>query len=511
MSEAGGADHPAVRAAGFWLGWAGLVAGVIASLYPEVLPLGLSPEAARVGGVTWLMAAWWVSEAVEPAATALVPLVAFPVLRICAVDTVAQAYSDRFILLLLGGFFLAAGLERWGLPRRIALRVLLSTGGSPQRMLLGFMLATGLISMWVSNTATVLMMLPIAMACLVRLRQSISAQAARPFEVAVLLGITYAASIGGMATPVGTPPNMFLLGLVHERYPQAPAIGFAGWLSMALVPTLLLLVIAWLYLRRRATPGTGAPTPNGAPPATSERATESLRAEVRQEHADLGPTTPAERRSGAIFFATALLWVFREPIALGSWARVPGWAELVGLSGAVDDSTVAIAAAIAMFLVPARKGARLLDWNTAVKIPWGMVLLFGGGIAIAKGFQVSGASAWIGGALGGIVEFHPLLVAFSICLAVTFLSEVTSNTATAVILLPILASAADAAQVDPLVWLFPATLAASCGFMLPVATAPNALVFSQGVLSIREMLRAGLFLNLVGSVVIALWSWLYFG
>jgi sodium-dependent dicarboxylate transporter 2/3/5 len=433
--------------------------------------LGLDPAACWTAGLTAWCAVWWVLEPVPVPVTSIVPFVALPLAGVLDHRAVATAYGHTLILLLLGGFILSAAMERAGAHRRLAVSMVRLAGGTgPRRVVGGFMVATALCSMWISNTATTLMMLPVALAVLEHER----ARGGDALRVPLLLGIAWSASIGGLGTPVGTPPNVIFLGVYREV--TGRGVGFAEWMAVGLPATLLLLPVAWLLLTRRLT-STG-----------------------RLVLPEVGPWTPPERRVLVVFAVTALLWITRT-------APFGGWSGALGLPG-VGDSTVALAAVVAMFVLPSGRGGgdRLLDWRSAERIPWGLLLLFGGGIAIARAFEASGLAAtlgaWIADDVG--VARWPLLAATAvICVVVTFLTEVTSNTATTTLLMPVLAAAGLAAGIDPAQLMIPAALSASCAFMLPVATAPNAIVFGSGGLTTAQMARAGLAMNLVGAVVIA--------
>jgi sodium-dependent dicarboxylate transporter 2/3/5 len=341
-------------------------------------------------------------------------------------------------------------------------------GAGGRKLVLGFMLATAVCSMWISNTATTLMLLPVALAVL---EQDEANGGGDTLKVPLLLGIAYAASIGGMGTPVGTPPNVIFMGIYTEA--TGTEIAFFDWMLIGIPTVAILIPIVWLYLTRR------------------------LKGERTLELPDLGPWIPAERRVLAVFLVTAVAWVTRT-------TPFGGWSRLFDLPGA-GDSTVALAAVVALFLIPNGKGGRMLDWETASKIPWGLLLLFGGGIGIARGFEASGLSTALGGWLAndlGITAWPVIGMTLTVCLAVTFLTEVTSNTATTTLLMPVLAAAGLAAGIDPAVLMIPAALSASCAFMLPVATAPNAIVFGTDMITTKTMAREGFALNWVGALVI---------
>jgi len=426
---------------------------------------GLGFGAAMTAGVTVWVALWWVFEPIPIPATSLIPFVAFPFLGVLSNKEIAGAYGHWLILLLLGGFILSTAMERSGVHRRLALGMLeLTRGGGERGTLLGFMLAAALCSWWISNTATTLVLLPIAMA--------IISDSKGLFRETLLLGIAYGASIGGIATPIGTPPNVVLMGVYQEM--TGKEVGFLDWMVFGVPISLTLLGVAWFYLSR------------SIPVSRKESVVLP----------QLGPWTSIERRVLAVFAITALAWMTRtQPFG--------GWRSLWGGVG-VGDDTVALGAVIALFIIPSgrEKGERLLDWESAEKIPWGLLILFGGGIATAKAFVASGLSQQIGESLQLIMEWPFWALVGALCLVVTFLTELTSNTATTTLLMPILAATALGAGIEPLTIMVPAAISASCAFMLPVATAPNAIVFGTGFIPVRAMARRGILLNLLGVVII---------
>jgi len=429
------------------------------------------------------MAIWWITEAIPIPVTALLPLVLFPLLGINTAAATAANYAHHLIFLFLGGFWIAVTLERWNVHRRIALHTIRIVGTSPRRIVLGFMVATGFLSMWLSNTATTMMMLPIGMAVLSRiapqaLEREEGEPLTNPFGTALMLGIAYAASIGGIATLIGTPPNAVLAGVVEKLYGYK--ITFATWIGFGLPLSVVMLILVWLYLTRlsfvRLPPMQGSG--HGA-----------IRDEIRR----IGRLTYQEKAVLVVFVCVAAAWIGH------------GLVPILWLSK-VQDSTIAIAGAVALFIIPARDGSggQLLDWPTAVKIPWDIILLFGGGFALADGFARSGLAEWIATQLAGLSGVGWIAIVASVALLTIFLTEVTSNTATATMLLPIVASIATGAGIHPLGPMVSAALAASFAFMLPVATPPNAVVFASRCVSIPQMARAGLWLNLLGFAMITL-------
>lgn len=453
---------PAVGAAAALLAWQG----------------GLPPQAVITAAVTGLCATWWVLEPIHIAATSILPLAVFPLTGVLDEKATAGSYGHPLVMLLMGGFMLSTAMAASGAHRRLAMAMVRLVGSGRRRLVLGFMLATALCSMWISNTATVLMMLPVALAVLESARGRGDPHA-DALGSRLLLGIAWAASIGGMGTPVGTPPNIILMGVYAEVTGVQP--GFVDWMRLGMPIVVALLPIAWLVLVRDMPDG-AAP----APPAT-------------------GPLRAHEARVLAVFTLTALAWVTRT-------APGGGWALALGLEG-VEDATVAFAALALLFVLPSGEaprtaggqslGDRLLSWDEARQVPWGLLLLFGGGIAIARAFDSSGLGQVVGDALVGATALPPLAMGLAICLVVTFLTEVTSNTAITTLLMPILAAAALRAGMEPALLMVPAAISASCAFMMPVATAPNAIVFGTDRVPIGFMARRGLALNLIGAGLIA--------
>ncbi len=426
---------------------------------------------AWTAGISTLTAVWWVFEPIPIPATSLLPLALFPLVGVLEPSQVAEAYGDKLILLLLGGLMLSSALERSGAHRRLALNMVHLFGGtSGRRLVFGFMTTSAVLSMWISNTATTLMLLPIVMAVVEQTNDN-------RLRVALLLGVAYAASIGGVGTPIGTPPN--LIFLENYRIATGQEIAFSTWMTWALPIVLVMIPLAGLWLTRGLAHRTSFEIPQ------------------------VGRWQPEEIRTLAVFVVTALLWVTRkEPFG--------GWSLALSLPAA-NDASVALLAVVAMFLIPNGRGEKLLDWQTAVRIPWGILLLFSAGIVISKAFTASGLSGLLGQQLQGLSHLPPWLMVTLICLAVTFLTEVTSNTATSNLLMPILAAAATQADIDHRLLMVPAAISASFAFMLPVATGPNAIIFGSNQLTVRQMAREGLALNLIGTAVIVVCSLVLFG
>ncbi len=446
-------------------------------------PSGLSTAGWRTAAVALLMAVWWVTEAIPIPATALLPLALFPALGVLDASNAAAPYANDLIYLFMGGFLLAVTMERWGLHKRIALRIMAWVGTSPNRLVLGFMLATAFLSMWISNTATAAMMLPIALAVgeLFRPRDH---EGPYDFGIALMLGVAFAASIGGIATLIGTPPNAVLAGAVSEMFDRQ--IGFLEWMAVGFPVAAVMLPLAWIALTRFL-----------HPPGKLSGDAASI---IAAERAKLGAASRGEKITGLVFGLTAAAWVLRSPKEFGS-VTIPGiqsWAP------AVSDSTIAIAAAMVLFLLPVdlKRGEFALDWKTAKRIPWGVLVLFGGGLSLARAMDRSGLAAWIGGAVAGLGAIPTVLIVAFVVALFALLTEFTSNTATATMAMPIMAGAARGVGVEPVMLMTSAALATSMAFMLPVATPPNAIVFSSGYLTISQMFRAGIVLDILAVGVI---------
>ncbi|HWP84546.1 MAG TPA: SLC13 family permease [Terriglobia bacterium] len=484
---------------------AGLLLFLLVLLLPT--PAGMPPEAQRAAAVVLLMAVWWMTEAIELALTSLLPLVLFPALGILPADRVAPYYTDPIIFLFFGGFVVALAIQRWNLHRRIALHTVRRMGMKPERIILGVMLATAFLSMWMSNTACTMMMFPIGMALVVQL-------ASRPgqppdhtvtanFGSVLMLAIAYAASIGGIGTLIGTPTNLVFAGAVRRLFPEAPEIGFLQWMMVGVPLMVAFLPLLWLYLCRY---GAAIPVRQIEFPGNETVIEDQLR--------QMGPITREEKQVLAVWLLMAALWIFRSPIAVGS-LRVPGWSQLFGQPAYLHDATVAVAMALLLCLIPLRHprtveasgppATHLMDWHTIrYGVPWGILFLFGGGFALAGGMEQTGLSKWLGGLLGKFGGIPPVLLLLATCFCVVLLSEIASNTATAIMAMPILAATAVEIGVHPFVLMISATIAASYGFMLPVATPPNAIVYSSGWITAPQMARAGLVLDLLGVLMVTI-------
>jgi len=469
-----------------WFHTLGRIAGPLAFLllYFFVPTTGLPEEGKMMLGLTLWMAIWWITEAVPIAGTALLPLVVLPLLGIVSIKQVSSNYMDPTVLLYMGGFLLATAIEKWGLHRRIALNIINLLGTDLRRIVLGFMLATGFLSMWISNSATALMMLPIGLAVIGQFKNHLGDEngiLSTHLAKNILLGIAYAASIGGMATLIGTPTNNILRAVVEKLYNYT--IDFNEWMLFAFPFTVVLMAIAWFYLVNF-----GNPLPKKFQLAEAKSV-------IQEQLTKLGKITFEEKTVLIVFGLVCFSWITRSFL-------------LAPLIPALDDTIIALIGVLLLLLLPSSgkseaKG-RILDWKTAEQIPWGVLILFGGGLALAEGFKETGLANWIGEHLSLIegVSFFVLLLI--IVAAVNFLTEVTSNVATASMLLPILASVAIKLDVHPFGLMVGATLAASCAFMLPVATPPNAVVFGPGYLKIKDMVKAGLWLNIISIILLSL-------
>lgn len=463
---------------------AGLVLGPLlaATMMASGAPDGLSDAGWMTAAVGILMAIWWATEAVPIAVTALLPIVLFPLLDVATIQNTTSPYANKVIFLFLGGFIVAFAMQRWNLHKRIALTVLQHVGGDGRSLVGGFMLAAAAVSMWVMNTSTTMMMLPIAVSIIGVIHGTVTDlddKAKKDFQYALLLGVAYGATIGGMATLVGTAPNAILVGFMEETY--GTEIDFASWMLVGLPLTAMMLPVAWLVLTRVAfkvdfhTSGEG-------------------RAELARMKAELGPMSTPEKRVAIVFLFMALTWVSRPLLV-----RIPGLEAL-------DDSAIAIAGAIALFVIPSgeRKDPLLLRWQYAEQLPFGVLLLFGGGMSLARRVSETGLATWIGGTLEAVGSLPLPVIVIIAATMIIFLTELTSNIATTTTFLPVVGAVAIEAGFDPIVVTVPVTFAASCAFMLPVATPPNAIVFGSGMLTIPKMVRAGMMLNIGGIFLVSL-------
>ena len=446
---------------------------------------GLPKEAqATLACAAWI-AVWWTTEVIPIAATALLPIILFPLTGALSLEETTSSYGHKYVFLFVGGFIIAIAIEKWKLHRRIALNIINIIGTSVNRIILGFMIATDFLSMWISNTATTVMMLPIAMAIVTQLKDNPATKAneTKIFGKALMLAIAYAASIGGIATLIGTPPNLVLAGVLEESY--GVEISFIQWMKYGVPISILLLFICWFYLTRYAFAGKeDLKMPKSFPGGRNE---------VKRLLLELGKISREEKIVLLVFSLTAFFWMFR------SYLLKPFLPQ-------IDDTIIAIFFALTLFLVPAKsdKKGKLLNWEEAVKLPWGILLLYGGGLALASGFSQTGLALWIGEQLTSIQHISLLLLILILVASVNFLTEITSNLATTAMLLPVIVPVALIFDAHPYILMVGVTVSASCAFMLPVATPPNAIVFGSNYLRIPDMVRTGVWLNLISILIITI-------
>lgn len=469
--------------------WIGLAAGLLlAILIYYVLPDALPHEGKITAAVAVLMGTWWMTEALPIPATALVPLVAFPLFSDVSINDVGASYGNNIIFLFMGGFMLALAMQRWNLHRRIALLTLKMVGSKPSMMIAGFMMATGFISMWVSNTATAVMMLPIGMSVLVLVSRTVPNMGEQTttdggehivksnFSTALMLGIAYAASIGSLGTIIGTPPNTLLAGYMNENFDIN--IGFGQWMMVGVPLSIVFMFITWLLLTKVLFKPEIKEIPGG-------------KQLIQDELELLGPTSSGEKRVLAVFILAAL-----------SWILVP----LIFDPTPISDAGIAVVVALLLFVIPGggARGVRLLDWQSAVELPWGVLLLFGGGLALSAQFGASGLTEWIGEVASGLGGLPTVLVVAILATGIIFLTELTSNTATAATFLPVAGGIALGIGVPPLLLAMPVALTATSAFMLPVATPPNAVAYGSGYITVGQMVKGGFWLNLIGIVLVTI-------
>ncbi len=442
----------------------------------------MEPLAWRTAGVAIWMAVWWATEAIPVAATALVPIAVFAPLGITSIGEATAPYAHPTIFLFMGGFVLALALERWNLHRRIALAILDRTGTDGRRLVGGFMLVCALLSMWLANTSTTMMLLPIVLSVIAVIRENVpglSAGQRGNFELAMLLGLAYSASIGGLSTLIGTPPNALLIAFLQQNY--SIEISFSRWMLVGVPLSVVMLPIAWFVLTRFLY-------------RVDIPASDAVDEHLYRLRRELGPMSVAEIRVGIVFACVVTGWILRAPLS--------AWLDIGGLS----DTGIVMIAAVLLFALPSGDSARprLMSWESAARLPWGVLILFGGGLSLAGAVSDSGLALWLGQSLAPLNAFGlTVLVVASVALVI-FLTELTSNLATTATLLPVMGAIAVQAGLPPLLLTVPVTIAASCAFMLPVATPPNAIVFSTGKITIPQMMRAGLWLNLIGIVLVTL-------
>lgn len=474
----------------------GLVAGPIGFVLLLLVPApqGMAPVAQKMAAVAFLMAVWWMCESIPIPATSLLPVPLFPLLGIMSTAKATAPYASHLIFLFMGGFIIALAMRRWNLHRRIAMNIIKAVGFSPSRLIFGFMMATAVLSAFVSNTATTVMMMPIGLAIISHVvtegkREGLDAKIDFSpeqfnFGLNLMLGIAYAASIGGIATLIGTPPNTVLAGYLQKTYGYE--ITFVDWLKVGVPLALVLLPLCWLWLIKIANPMKLKKVPGG-------------RDLIEQELRDMGAMHPGERWTSVVFGLTGCGWIFRRQLLF-----------LFQESDLITDATIAMAGALVLFLIPInlKKNIFVMDWHWAAKMPWGVLILFGGGLSMANGFKTSGLAQWLGQQVG-LLEHTPILFLITATtVLIIFLTELTSNTATSAMVMPILSAVAIGLGQNPLLLIVPAAIAASCAFMLPVATPPNAIVFGSGYVTIPQMAKTGLGLNLIGSILVVIFTYL---
>ncbi len=443
------------------------------------------PQAAwRVAAVGLWMAIWWATEALPVAATAFLPIIVFDPLGIASLKEAAAPYAAPIIYLFLGGFMMALAVERWNLHRRISLAILDKTGTDGRRLIGGFMLVCAVLSMWMTNTSTTMMLLPIVLSVIGVMSDNMkdaSDESRSNFKIAMLLGIAYAASIGGLATLIGTPPNALLVGYLSANYDIE--ISFARWMAVGIPVTFVMLPIAWYLLTRILFP-------------VDIPANEAVNEHLRKLRLEMGPMTIPEKRVAIIFLTVIVCWILRRPLT-----------EFFGLVG-VSDASIVMTAALLLFMIPSGNSAQpqLMTWHDATRLPWGVLILFGGGLSLAAAVSSSGLALWLGESLSPLNAFGTAVLVLAAVALIIFLTELTSNLATTATLLPVMGAIAVQAGLPPIVLTVPITIAASCAFMLPVATPPNAIIFATGSISIPQMAKAGFWLNVIGVIIVTIVS-----
>ena len=454
----------------------------LAMMMTDSAQTAMSSEAWRAAAVGLWMATWWATEAIPVPVTAMLPLVLFDPLGIASIRDAAAPYANPTIYLYMGGFMMALALERCNLHRRIALAIVERAGTDGKRLIGGFMFVCAVLSMWMTNTSTTMMLLPIVLSVAVVIRENvpdISDKTRDDFQIAILLGLAYAASIGGLATIIGTPPNALLMGFLADNY--GIEISFARWMSVGIPVTFIMLPIAWFGLTRYLYP-------------CNIPASQSVRDHLHELKEQMGAMRAPEKRVGFVFVCLILSWMFRKPVT-----------EAFGITG-ISDAGIVVTAAVLLFLIPSgdKSDPRLMSWDDVVRLPWGVLVLFGGGLSLAAAVSDTGLALWLGQQLAPLNAWGTAVLVIASVAMVIFLTELTSNLATTATLLPVMGAIAIQAGVPPIVLTVPITIAASCAFMLPVATPPNAIVFSTGAISIPQMVRAGVFLNIIGIIIVSI-------
>lgn len=456
-----------------------------------------SPKVTLMAGIAVWMAIWWFTEAVHLAVTALIPILMMPILGLADAKLVAQQYTDSIIFLFLGGFMIAFAIEKWDLHKRIAVKILSVVGTKPNSILWGIMLTAYLISNWISNTATCMMLFSAVLALILETEQYIDTEKHRKhFAAALLLGLAFAATIGGLATPVGTPPNMYFFKAYKEAFPENHDLNFLSWAAIGFPLSFIFLIGTFFVLSKYYFDKT-----------LKIKLTKDY---FKTSYTSLGKTSYEEKWVFGIFVVCAILWFTRADVDLGNF-KYRGWGHFFKEAKFIDDSIVAVAAALLLFLVPSKKNKQeaLLTWDDAKKIRYDIILMFGSGFALAYGFEVSGLSGWLAGSLKVLKGANPFIVIICICTVVCLISEFASNIASIQLAIPVMIALQKNLDLPPLVLMIPATFAASLGFMLPVATAANTIVFGTKKIEIKDMFRVGLVLDIIGIVLISVFCYLF--
>ena len=472
--------------------WAfGILTLLLAFLCYYLVPSETYPQAPIMAAIVIVMAVFWIFEVVPIAITSLFPIFLFPLFGILDTKTTALFFGKEIIFLFLGGLMLAQGIQNSNLHKRIALHIVNIIGSKPANLVLGFMIATAGLSMWISNTASVMVMMPIGLSIIEEVKEvKNSKKFLSKFAVALMLGIAYSADIGGMATLIGTPPNLVFMEMYHELFPELPSIGFTQWMMMGLPISITFLFTGWLLMTKVIF----------RMPKMKIFTNANV---IKDLLENLGKLRRDELYSGLVFLSAAILWVTGSDITLSESFTIHGWRSTLGLE-MVSDASIAVATSLLLFMIPSKDRPKemLLTWSKVRELPWGILLLFGGGFAIAGGFNSSGLSTIIGNLITTIGIDSPILIIIIVCIVLTFLTEITSNTATTNLILPILAKASAVLGLDPRILMIPATLSASCAFMMPIASPTQAIIFGSGHVKIKQMIRAGILFNLLGIVIV---------
>ncbi len=461
--------------------WVGLILFITFLVIPP--PEGMTREAAKTSAVALLMICWWIGECIPIYITAFIPVVLFPLLGIATSAETTRNFGHDYVLMLLGGFMLAKGVEQQGLHKHIALSILAKLGTNRKNIVLGFILATALLSMWITNMAVVLIILPIALAIIKKEEEN--GEQNNRFALALLLAIAYSASIGGTGTLIGTPPNLVFTGMMEKLFPEAPAFSFFEWMKIGIPLLVIFLPLLWFYIIRfykiEGSLSSGS----------------IIETEIKQ----LGGLTVAQKRVLLVFIITALGWIFRRDFMIDD-TRIPGWGSLLGVASYVHDSTVAMLGAIMLFVLSDGKKGKLLSWKVAQDVPWGVAMFLGGGLALGYAVKTTGLTDWLGESLKALDQLPGFVLIFVVVTAMIFITEVNSNTATATIFLPVLAAIGGYAGINPLVLMIPATFACSFAFMLPTGTGTNTVIFASERLTIPDMVKAGFWFNIICIIVL---------